>query len=87
MYIPLRPIPREDLDVDVFINWSSERNWLTKVLNSWKVTQRIYFVRKVLSPTQQAKSVSVRNFALTILRAATLGNCRKYLPSLPIAPY
>ena len=34
--------------VDVSINWPSCRNWQTKVLVSWKVTQRVYFVRKVL---------------------------------------
>ena len=39
MYIPLRPIPREDFIVDVPIHWSSNRNWQTKELDPWKVTQ------------------------------------------------
>ena len=35
--------------VDVSINWPSNRNCQTKVLDSWNVTQRIYFFREVLS--------------------------------------
>ena len=34
--------------VDVSVNWPSNRNCRTKVLDSWKVTQRIYFIRKVV---------------------------------------
>ena len=34
--------------VDASINWPSNRNWQAKVLESFKVSQRIYFFRKVL---------------------------------------
>ena len=40
MYIPLRLIRREILFVvDVAINWATNRNWQTKVLDTRKVTQ------------------------------------------------
>ena len=40
MQIPLRPTPREDTSAfAVSINRPSNRNWQTKVLDSWKVTQ------------------------------------------------
>ena len=35
--------------VDISIDRPSSRNWRTKVLDSWKVFQRIYLVRKVLT--------------------------------------
>ena len=38
--------------VDVSINWPSNGSWQTKVLDSWKVTQKIFFVRKVLNKLQ-----------------------------------
>ena len=37
MYIPFRPIPKED--VDFSINWTTNRNWQTRLLVRRKVTQ------------------------------------------------
>ena len=40
MYIPLRPDTKGRPSViDVSVNWLSNRNWQTEVLDSWKVTQ------------------------------------------------
>ena len=46
--IPLKPIARKTLSaVDFSVNWATDRNWKTKLLDKRKVTQlNINFVRK-----------------------------------------
>ena len=38
--------------VDVSINWPSNRDWQTKVLDSWKATQRILLRQKSVKETE-----------------------------------
>ena len=58
--------------VDVSINWPSNRNWQTKVLDSWKATQ-LYLLRQKSVNVPANMLMYLRDgSAQTSLRAATL---------------
>ena len=43
------------LVVGVSINWPSNRNWPIKVLDDWRVSQWVYFVRQVFTRSWRSK--------------------------------
>ena len=58
--------------VDVSVKWPSNRNWQTKVLDSRKVTQQVYFVRKVIrctSPFAMTASKQEANKPISVLQS------------------
>ena len=47
MCIPLNPILKEDT---LPVKWATDRNWHTKLLDTWKVTQlNVDFIKKAVS--------------------------------------